>query len=151
MTVALATSCHRSVSEECYESLPRPTIEPTQDPTTLPYCSWTLGTLPAPPEGYGFTHGVSASFIPTEDEPCDPCDVERLDQMLRTAIEEKTSQGSPSCARIDPSEPVRACVHPPDETSDQCVVAGIFFSNHSNIPVEYGCVDCRENDTCPGR
>lgn len=146
---ALATSCRPPVEDECYETLPRPEIDPTQDPTTLPYCSWTVSTLPDPPEGYAFTYRVSASFVPSEDEPCDPCDVERLDALLRAAIEEKTSQDAPSCARMQPSEPVRACVHPPDESSDECVVAGVFFSSYRDVPVAHGCTDCRDDPSCP--
>lgn len=150
LAVVLAGSCGPQSEDECYESLPRPQIDATQDPTALPYCVWTSSTLPDPPEGYAFTHRVSASFVPSENEPCDPCDVERLDALLRAAIDEQTSQGSPSCARVQPSEPMRACVHPPDERSDECTVMGVFFSNYHDVPVEHGCTDCRADGSCPG-
>jgi hypothetical protein len=151
--VLFEASCHRQLEDECYEQLPRPPEPDSGTPeeiVKLPYCSWTVSTLPDPPEGYAFTHRVSAHFVPSEDDPCDPCDVDRLDALLRAAIEDKTSQDTPSCARMEPSEPMRGCVHPPDETSAECRVLGVFFSNYNDVPSTSGCVDCRDNDSCPG-
>jgi hypothetical protein len=75
----------------------------------------------------------------------------RRRRRAKPSIEQKTSQGSPSCARMEPSEPMRGCVHPPDETSDECSVLGVFFSNYNDVPGTAGGVDCRENDSCPGQ
>jgi hypothetical protein len=125
----LGTSCHRQVETQCYDVLPRPEVDPTQLPPDLPFCDVTVSTVPDPPDGYGFTHRVGAGFVPTDDDPCDPCDLERFEELLRAAIQDRTSQDSPSCARTDPSEPVGLCVHEPDETSDECRVLGVFYSN----------------------
>jgi len=148
IAAASGTSCRPSIEQECYEVLEYVAPPPDTLPPDLPYCSVTFGTVPRPPDGYGFTHRVGLAFVPTEDEPCDPCDVERFEEMFRAAIEERLSQGSPSCARKDPSDPVGLCVYQPDETTEMCSVLGVYFSNYHDVPVEHGCSDCRENDSC---
>jgi len=141
-------SCNRNIHQQCYEEVEYVAPEPGTLPPDFPYCTQTLGFGPEPPDGYGFTHHVDMGFVPSEDEPCDPCDVDRLDGLLRAAIQDRLSQGSESCARIAPSDPVGMCVYQPDATSDQCRVLGVFYSNQRDVPVEHGCTDCRENDSC---
>ena len=142
------SSCNRKVEQQCLDELEYSEPEPGTLAPNIPYCGQILGIGPEPPDGYGFTHRVGVGFVPSEDEPCDPCDVERFDELLRAAITERTSQGSPSCARMDPSDPVGMCIHQPDETSDTCRVLGVYFSNYGDVPIEHGCRDCREDGTC---
>lgn len=141
-------NCRRQVTEECYAELEYMGLDPEIAAVDLPYCSYTFSTVPNPPEGNGFTHRVGYGFVPSADTPCDPCDIDRLDSLLRSTIEARMSQGSPSCARMEPSEPVGLCVHQPNENSEECRVLGIFYSNFHDVPIEYGCSDCRENDSC---
>lgn len=150
VAVGGGSSCKPRVEQQCYEEIEYIGPQTGMLPPDFPYCAVTYSTVQDPPDGYGFTHLVATAFLPTEDQPCDPCNVEHLDQLLRAAIEQRMSQGSPSCARMEPGDPVGLCVHPPDETSesDQCRVRGVYFSNYHDVPTTAGCTDCRENGTC---
>lgn len=148
--VLAATSCGRTVDQACYPKLAAPDFPPGTLPHDLPVCTWAPTELPEPPDGYVLRYFTFATFSPSDDGSCDACDVERLDALLETSIGSRMAQGSPSCARMDPSEIVRGCVHPPDDDNDQCTVVGAYFSNYKNVPVEHGCIDCSVPGACGG-
>ncbi len=110
---ALLSCSDRATRGECYQP-----FTPT-DGTT--FCEWGPGELPDPPEPSLSTHQVSLAFAPTQDMPCDPCDVEAFDALLRAEIETVCDQ---------PYELMRGCYIRPEETTNgSCWVAGVYFSD----------------------
>jgi len=83
---------------------------------------WHVAAPVAAIVGLSFGLGVGAcSDRKPEAEPCDPCDLERFDGLLRDKIEEECDL---------PYEFVRGCYVPSEETSNgRCWVAGLYFSN----------------------
>jgi hypothetical protein len=79
--------------------------------------------LPPPPDDrYGQMWGVVAAFEVTDNDPCDPCDVERLDALLRARIDETC--GMPY------DHFTRGCYATPEETNtNYCSVAAIYASD----------------------
>lgn len=61
-------------------------------PPSVPHCGWLPGEFPAPPDGYDKTNRVSVHFTPTDEEPCDPCNVELFDMLLEAEIERECDQ-----------------------------------------------------------
>lgn len=115
----LCACSDRPSEESCYPRDSAPDSDPS-DPFP-PYCRWPSGELPEPPDGFEFTRKVFVAFEPTEDAPCDPCDLERFDAMLRAKIEEECNT---------PYELVRGCYAPSEETSNgSCWVEGLYYSN----------------------
>lgn len=93
-------------------------------PPIVPHCEWRPGEFPEPPEGYAQTHPVSVSFVPTDDQPCDPCNVELFDMLLKAEIERECN--APYAAFE------RGCYVPPDGTAGAgtlCQVRGIYASD----------------------
>lgn len=124
--------CNREVKQECVPL--DATLDYDGPPDLRPhyYCHWGPGELPERPEGYARTYTVSASFIPTEDQPCDPCDVERFEALLHEEV-------AKTCSSLDYTGLTMGCYRPPEEEGDTCVVMGIFFSNYARVPFEHGC------------
>lgn len=118
---ALGLACAERPEEgECY---PRDVSLDLEDPQDRlrQTCGWDEG-LPVPPDGIEHTWTVSVGFVPTEDEPCDPCDVERIDALLQAKIEERCDQPY--------SGFTRGCYATPDEAGNQyCWVEAIYFSD----------------------
>lgn len=106
--------------EACYPVDPELPIVPP----SVPHCDWQIGELPAPPDGYEKTNRVSVSFAPTDDQPCDPCNVELFDMLLKAEIERECD--APYAAFE------RGCYVPPDGTPGAgtlCQVRGIYASD----------------------
>lgn len=93
-------------------------------PPSVPHCNWQPGEFPAPPKGYAKTNRVSVEFLPSDDEPCDPCNVELFDALLKTEIERECNE--PYTAFV------RGCFLPPDGTAGLgklCQVRGLYASD----------------------
>ncbi|MEM7156227.1 MAG: hypothetical protein AAF799_25465 [Myxococcota bacterium] len=93
------------------------------DPADInrPYCGWAVGGLPEPPEGFESTRKVFVAFDVDQGEPCDPCDPEHFDALLREKVEEECNGDY---------ELVRGCYVPTEEsTNGHCWVAGLYYSN----------------------
>lgn len=121
LATGIGSACHRDIDSGCYER--DPSLDYDGDPAFRPQsCGWDA-TLPDPPDGYARTNKIWATFTPSEDAPCDPCDVERLDQLLRDKIEER-------CPGQKYTGLARACYAAPEESGNEyCSVAGTYFAN----------------------
>jgi hypothetical protein len=94
------------------------------NPPLVPHCDWQPEEFPLPPEGYARTNPVSIWFVPSDDEPCDPCNVELFDMLLETEIERECDAPY--------AEFERGCYSPPKGgpgTGSVCYVRGIYASD----------------------
>lgn len=134
VAVTVETGCRPQVEQECVPL--DPSLDYDGPVQRRPYCHWAPGELPQPPDGYAKTFRVFATFEPTEDEPCDPCDVERFEALLHAKVAQ-------TCSRLDYTGLSVACYIPPEEsTSGSCTVAGIYFSNFDNVTYDAACLRC---------
>jgi len=128
--MALEIGCQPSVEEQCL------LLDPSRDfqgpPAQREICGWMPGILPEPAQGYAKTHLISVGFTTTEDEPCDSCDLERFEELLREEVERR-------CGSLDYTDLTLGCYIPPDENSDSCWITGYYSSNYDNVPIEHGC------------
>lgn len=133
ISVAVLTvwGCGPDSDAQCY--IRDPGLDWEGDPLSGPhYCGEFR--LPDPPEGYARVNQVFVAFEPTEDQPCDPCDVERFDELLRAEIERQ-------CPGQPYSNLERGCYIPP-EKNDFCWVVGTYSANFF-VPVpDHGCLGC---------
>lgn len=106
---------------ECYPLDPMLPI----DPPSFPHCGWPAGQLPEPPSGFARTNRVGVEFTASDDAPCDPCDTERFDGLLKERIAMECDQPYTAFER--------GCYRPPDGSDSgpgqRCVVLGIYASN----------------------
>ena len=118
--VLLGMSCSdRRTQQQCYAR--DASLDYTGNLAFKPFCDWDDG-LPEPPQGTEYTWKVTACFEPTDDKPCDPCDVERFDALLKAKIEERCDQPWDGFTR--------GCYVPPEEqTEGYCCAHAIYFSN----------------------
>jgi hypothetical protein len=115
--VAVVACNDDSAEDGCYEL--DPMLEYT--PPFIPHCEWRPGELPEPASGYDNAWPITVTFVPTEDEPCDPCDTERLDARLKAKIEEVCDQPYGGFTR--------ACYEPPDASDDRCTIRAVYSSD----------------------
>lgn len=136
-STTIETGCHREIEGLCVE------IDPSRDFTGSPsrreICGWELGLPPGPAAGYAKAHRVSVAFPVTDDAPCDPCDMERFEDLLRAEVETK-------CGGLDYEDLEVGCFIPPDEDSDLCWVIGSYSSSYDHVPIEHGCQPLAEGD-----
>lgn len=108
-------------NQRCYPL--DPMLEYT--PPFIPLCEWPAGELPEPPPEYEYTNRVTAVFEPTDDQPCDPCDLELFDALLKKEIQKDCDQPYANFQR--------ACYSPPDGTGmgsgRWCSVYGTYASD----------------------
>lgn len=129
---AVSFSCAPSIDEQCYRR--DSALDWEGSPTSRPYCDWQQGELPMPPPEFARTNKVFVAFDATDEHPCDPCDVEGFDELLRAEIERQ-------CPGEPYSDLTRGCYIPENEsTNGQCWVEGIYFANF--MVAAHSCVGC---------
>jgi hypothetical protein len=96
---------------------------------SLPLCDYHASEIPEPPPGYAHRYRVGVIFVPTEENPCEPCDRDHFDALLKSQIKEDL------VAECD--EPFAdfqgLCYAPPSDpesaTEKFCRVFGMYASN----------------------
>lgn len=128
--VVVGAGCQREIQQQCVQL--DPSLDYEGPVHRKPYCHWDPGELPEPSAGYARTYTIFTSFIPTDDEPCDPCDIERFEALLHEEVAQ-------TCSSMDYTGLTVSCYAPPEQEGDTCSVMGIFFTNYPRVPFEHGC------------
>ena len=88
------------------------------------YCGIEAGGLPDPRFGYAETREVFIA-VPLDEGPCDRCDTQRLEALLRAKVEEE-------CDLPYELEPL--CYAPGREGTNQaCWVMGLYYSDCDKV------------------
>ena len=116
-----AIGCGDDADPNCYPL--DPMLEFTAP--SIPLCEYRSSEIPPPPAGYANRYRVGAAFTPTDENPCDPCDREHFDALLKAQIQQDlVSECDEPYADFE-----GLCYSPPSETQDYCSVLGMYASN----------------------
>jgi hypothetical protein len=130
---AVEAGCRPTVGVEdrCYRE--DPTIDPEGSLPTAPPCdseAWSDG----PTEDFIRVDHVFVAFVPTAEEPCDPCDRADFETRLQARLEEQCPD--------QPYELMDVCYASPEQAgNDYCWVTGVFSANFKPTAND-GCLGC---------